>query len=115
VAKGIGKVGKSCFRFSIQSPTLNESGTMLYGDIRLFPLGEGQSARVSIQPERGFDFGAGPGKPIEREVRGGSVGLILDARGRPLDVSVDRTVSRKTVDQWVTAMGVYPEVSAATR
>ena len=38
----------------------------------------------SIEPERGFDCGAGPGKPIERQVRGGTVGLILDARGRPL-------------------------------
>src|SRR5215471_11098254 len=89
-AKGAGKAGKPCFKFAVRSAGLNESGEMLVGDIRLLPLAEGQSARVAIEPERGFDCGAGPGKPIERDVRGGTVGLILDARGRPLELPGDR-------------------------
>src|ERR1700722_19518249 len=39
-AKGTGKPGRPCFRFSIKSATLNESGQMMCGDIRLFSLGE---------------------------------------------------------------------------
>lgn len=114
-AKGTGKPGRPCFRFSIRSATLNESGQMMFGDIRLFSLGEGQTATVTIEPERGFDFGAGPGKPVERQARGGTVGLILDARGRPLTVPIEREVSRKLIERWVTAMNLYPEMTAAKR
>ena len=114
-AKGTGKPGRPCFKYSIRSETLNEAGTMTVGDIRLFPLSDGQTATVAIEPERGFDFGAGPGKPIERQARGGTVGLILDARGRPLSVPVDRAFSRKLVEQWVNAINLYPESVTQTR
>jgi len=106
-AKGPAKPGKPCFRFTIRAALLNESGQMMCGDLRLFPLGEGQTASVRIEPERGFDCGAGPGKEIEREVRGGTVGLILDARGRPLEIPKDRREGRGVVEKWVGAMGVY--------
>ncbi len=106
-AKGAPKPGKPCFKYTIRGGGLNESGQMMCGDLRLFPLGEGQTAAVKIEPEKGFDFGAGPGKEIERQARGGTVGLILDARGRPLVVSEDRQVGRKMVETWVNAMGLY--------
>ena len=105
--KGAGKPGKSCFRFSIRSESLNQSGEMMSGDLRLFPLREGETAMVSVEPERGFDCGAGSGKPIERQVRGGTVGLILDARGRPLAIPTDRGVGRKVVETWVKSMRLY--------
>ena len=114
-AKGTGKPDRPCFRYSIKSSKLNESGQMMYGDIRLFPLEEGQTATVAIEPERGFDFGAGPGKPVERQARGGAVGLILDARGRPLAVPVERDMSRKFVKKWVEALQLYPEIVAAAK
>jgi hypothetical protein len=109
-AKGTGKPAKPCFRYSIRSASLNESGQMMFGDIRLFPLGEGERATVAVEPERGFDLGAGPGKPIEREVRGGTVGLILDARGRPLSLSTDRAAGRALVEKWVTSLHMYPQL-----
>ena len=114
-AKGTGKAGRPCFRFSIRSATLNESGQMMLGEIRLFSLNDGQTATVTIEPERGFDFGTGLGKPVERQVRGGTVGLILDARGRPLTVPVERDVSRKLVGQWVSAIKLYPEIAVTAR
>jgi hypothetical protein len=107
-AAGTGKPGRPCFRFSFTSATLNESGEMRCGDLRLLPLGESETARVAIEPERGFDCGAGPGKPIEREVHGGTVGVILDARGRPLEIPADRAAGRRLVETWLTALDVYP-------
>jgi uncharacterized protein (TIGR01319 family) len=126
-AKGTGKPGQPCFRFSIQPSSasalapanpdgslgLAESGVMRCGELRLFPLAEGETATVKIEPERGFDCGTGPGKVIEREARGGTVGLILDARGRPLNVPVQREVSRKLMAQWVSALNLYPAVMTA--
>jgi hypothetical protein len=109
-AKGTGKAGKPAFRYAIRSSTLNQSGQTMVGDLRLFPLNEGDKATVAIEPEKAFDVGAGPGKPIEREVRGGAVGLILDARGRPLSLPVDRAAGRVLVETWVNALELYPQL-----
>ncbi len=80
-AKGNGKEGKPCFKYRIRGGGLDEAGVMLVGDLRRFPLPGGDHARVVIEPSRGFDVGSGSGTPVEREVRGGTVGLVLDARG----------------------------------
>jgi uncharacterized protein (TIGR01319 family) len=108
-AKGEGKSGKPCFKYTISGQTLNESGVMNYGDLKLLPLGPDQTAKVTIEPERGFDFGAGPGKRIERTVRGGTVGLILDARGRPLRLPESRAEGQATMARWCKAMEMYPD------
>jgi uncharacterized protein (TIGR01319 family) len=106
-AKGIAKPGKECFNYRISGTTLNESGTMHVGEIKLFLLGEGKTATVEAEPARHFDLGAGPGKRVEREVRGGTVGLILDARGRPLELPLDRKACREAATGWVKALNLY--------
>lgn len=108
-AAGKGKPGKPCFKFTISGQTLNESGELAYGEIRLLPLGMDERAKVVIEPARGFDFGAGPGRRIEREVRGGTVGLVLDARGRPLELPEDRDACKEIVRNWTRALDLYPE------
>jgi hypothetical protein len=111
--KGDGKIGRPCFRFTIRGEGVNESGEMAYGDIRLIPGGAGGSLRVTIEPERAFDVGEGPGKRAERDVRGGAIGIMLDARGRPLVVPGDRITGRPAVARWVKALDVYPGLPAA--
>lgn len=109
-AKGLGKPGRPCFRYTISGKTVNESGTLNFGELKLLPLGPGETARVTIEPERGFDFGAGPGKRIERTVKGGTVGLVLDARGRPLQLPEERRACQATMSKWVQAMDMYPQM-----
>jgi len=109
--RGAGKTGRPCFRFSLRTGGREASGEMSYGDLRLVPLGEAETAVVTIDPERGVDCGEGPGKRVEREARGGAVGLILDARGRPLVVPAARDTGRKVVEQWVTALDLYPDLA----
>jgi len=104
-AAGEGRVGKPCFSFRIAGASGEHAGEMAVGDLRLLPLGPGETAKARIEPARGFDCGAGPGKPIEREVRGGTVGLILDARGRPLILPHDRAACRMAVQRWAVAVG----------
>jgi hypothetical protein len=107
-ARGEGKLGKPCFKFSISGSSLNESGVMNVGDLRLLPLALDQTVTVVIEPERGFDCGAGAGKRIEKAARGGTVGLVLDARGRPLKLPEDRQEARSTMSNWVRALNLYP-------
>jgi uncharacterized protein (TIGR01319 family) len=111
--KGLGKPGKRCFSYEIKGKTLNESGEMTFGEIKLLPLAPGETAMVKVEPARGFDVGAGPKKPIEREVKGGTVGLILDARGRPLSLPEQRDACQRTIASWVEALDLYPEMEAA--
>jgi hypothetical protein len=111
--KGSGRIGRPCFRYTITTNGISQSGEMACGDIRLIALADGQTATLSVEPERGFDMGEGPGKRAEREVRGGSVGIVLDARGRPLVVPSDRTAGRPLVEQWVKALDLYPGLATA--
>jgi MutL protein len=105
--RGTGKAGQPCVEYEITAPGLTEKGTMVCGELLRYPLPLGQTARVVAKPARGFDLGNGPGQPIEREVRGGLVGLILDTRGRPLALPTDRDDCRRVMTDWVEAMGLY--------
>jgi uncharacterized protein (TIGR01319 family) len=83
--------------------------TVPFGELRLYPLGVGEKARVTIQPERRLDMGAGRGQPVEAEVEGGVVGLVVDTRGRPLETSNASTERVTLLKKWFEALEVYPE------
>ena len=83
--------------------------TVPFGELRLYPLGVGEKARVTIQPQRRLDMGAGHGQSVEAEVEGGVVGLVVDTRGRPLDVSTASTERVALLKKWFDALDVYPE------
>lgn len=77
-----------------------------YGDLEVLPLPPGQQAVLELRPRRGFDVGlGGPGKSGKRRVSGGLVGLIIDARGRPLTLSSDPEQSQAQVQQWLWDVG----------
>ncbi len=106
-ARGIAKPGTSCFSYRISGKALNETGTMRFGDLKRFSLGEGETAQAVVEPTRHFDLGGGPGKKVEREIRGGAIGLILDGRGRPLELPPDGDACRAATTRWVKALDLY--------
>jgi uncharacterized protein (TIGR01319 family) len=71
-----------------------------YGTIETLPLASNQSATVTLKPERRFDIGLGPGKGQTVTIRGGSVGLVIDARGRPLKLPSDNADRQALLQQW---------------
>ncbi len=109
--RGQGKLGRRCFRYTIETSAGDHSGEIAVGQIELFPLPADTSARVVIDPARGFDVGEGSGRRAERTVRGGTVGLILDGRGMPLQVLEDRSASAPLVRQWADALQLYPSAT----
>lgn len=85
-----------------------------YGTIRVIPLRPGQRAALTVKPAAGFRVGSGePGKPLKtqpgQEVKGGLVGLIVDARGRPLNLPADGTARRTAVRGWYAALDALAE------
>jgi len=77
-----------------------------YGDLEVLPLAPGQQAVLELRPLRHFDVGlGGPGKAGKRRVSGGLVGLIIDARGRPLRFPSDPEQRLTQMRQWLWDMG----------
>jgi len=58
-----------------------------------------------LKPERKVDVGRGPGKGRKITVQGGAVGLVVDVRGRPLQLPDDEEERRNRVRQWHWDMG----------
>ncbi|MGE3314665.1 MAG: glutamate mutase L [Planctomycetaceae bacterium] len=107
---GAGREGKPCFDYEIRSSTLNQTGSIVCGEMKCLPLGVGETAQVVVQPARGFDMGAGSGKRVEREIKGGTVGIILDGRGRPVALPENPQARRSAVAKWAKALDEYPKV-----
>ena len=104
--RGNGKLGNHAFHYSIKGNELEENGDMFIGQIKRLPLSLGATAQIVVDPARGFDVGAGAGRQLKGELKGGTVGVILDARGRPLMLPEDPISCRKSVSQWVQAMSL---------
>lgn len=76
------------------------------GTLELIPLGEGEKANVEIRAGRGVTWGkAMRGGVFKREVQGGTVGLMIDARGRPLPLSENLEKQRERMQQWMWEAG----------
>jgi hypothetical protein len=76
-----------------------------YGELEIWPLLAGQRATLEIRPNRRFDIGMGPGRGGKVEVLGGLVGLVVDARGRPLTLPSDPDQRRRTLNGWIWDVG----------
>ena len=83
--RGVGKEGEEAIKVVVNMPDNSVLEEQVdFGSMKKVPLKEGEKAEVEILPFRGGDIGRGPGKKMKVAVEGGVVGIILDARGRPL-------------------------------
>ncbi|MGB8645319.1 MAG: glutamate mutase L [Anaerolineae bacterium] len=76
------------------------------GSLELIPLGTGEKAQVEIRPARGVDLGVPLTKGVfRREIEGGIVGLVIDARGRPLPFTGTLDQQRERTQEWLWEVG----------
>lgn len=76
-----------------------------YGSLEVLPLPPGEEAVLELRPRGRIDVGLGPGRSGKRRVRGGLVGLMVDARGRPLQLPADPYTRIAQVQQWLWDVG----------
>ena len=76
-----------------------------FGGLEILPLPNGQTARLSLQPFHRADAGLGPGKSGTVTVTGGALGVVIDARGRPLQIPSDPVRRRELMKRWSYAVG----------
>ena len=76
------------------------------GSLEMLPLPMGKSARVQLQPLHRADVGMGsPGRGGKVRVMGGALGLVIDARGRPLDLPDDLGRRQELMRKWLWTLG----------
>ncbi|MDR4472981.1 MAG: glutamate mutase L [Nitrospira sp.] len=106
---GLGKDGERCADYEIALPDGRiEKGTLAFGDLKLLSLTRDQQATVTLQPSKQVDLGEGPGQSFTRTVKGGVVGLLLDGRGRPLQLPTEQAARVAMLTKWYQAVGLYP-------
>jgi hypothetical protein len=105
--KGLGRPGQTICRYRIDGRGLREEGELKFGDLVRLPFADREIASIQLHPVRGFDVGAGPGRALEAEIHGGTVGIILDGRGRPLKLPSDRISGQQRMQRWTEAIGAY--------
>lgn len=76
-----------------------------FGGLEVLPLPTGQTARLSLQPLRRADAGLGPGKSAVVPVTGGALGIVIDARGRPIQLPTDPVRRRELMKRWSYTVG----------
>lgn len=106
---GQGKDGERCTDYEVTLPDgRTDKGTLNFGDLKLFSLARDQQATVTMQPAKQVDLGKGPGQPLTRTVQGGVAGLMLDGRGRPLQLPSNQAARVAALMRWYQAVGLYP-------
>src|SRR5215831_7545445 len=78
------------------------------GTLARLSVAHGRRALLSLYPAPGVDVGLGPGQQARASepVEGGALGLIIDARGRPLDLPTVTMERMARLREWRTAIGL---------
>lgn len=105
VPQGKGQPGQKMLHVTMETDETQLEVEVEYGTIETLPLAAGKSAKVTLQPLRRVDIGFGPGKEHTITIRGGSVGLVIDARGRPLILPAEDGERQTALRQWLWDIG----------
>ncbi len=103
---GAGNNGEVCLQYEIDLPSGRQVGQLQVGQLQWMPLADGEEVEASLQPARRWDVGAGLGQALNARVRGGVVGLVLDGRGRPIQMAPDQD-RRRQISDWQQALNLY--------
>lgn len=100
------KVGQAVGQLHVRTSDGEQKQEIALGDVLCLPLKRTENATVRVEPHSNCDFGAGAGRAIEGNYKGGDVGLIIDARGQAMDALTlveQQALTRKTL----LALGAY--------
>lgn len=77
-----------------------------HGSLEVVPLASGQKATLEVRAAPGVDLGAAGHRGLfKADVEGGAVGLVIDARGRPVVLPSDPEKRRDKNQKWLWDVG----------
>ncbi len=98
--------GNPVLRVRLNTPDKNEVRIEVkQGSLEMIPLAAGQSAKLTVQPLHRAEAGFGAGRAQTIPVSGGALGVVIDARGRPLQLSNDAVRRRELLKKWLWTLG----------
>jgi uncharacterized protein (TIGR01319 family) len=111
-----GKLSEKDYGKKVASMTIKLPGgevlekEIKYGTIQRIELGEGETAEIEGNVSSPFSLTTktGSGRRFSEKVEGGVVGLVIDARGRSVDLPQDADARRKKLREWYSALNAYP-------
>ena len=80
-----------------------------FGDLIRIKVGY-EKVEATLTPMKGVNVGAGLGQQINTTIYGGQVGIIIDARGRPLKIKQSSSERISDLKKWSDALNEYPEL-----
>jgi len=108
---GVAQWGDKVLSFKVKSSVGAYEGDVRFGCLERIIVPAGVKAVLELRPTRRFDLGVGPGRGVRMEAWGGAVGVIIDARGRPLLWPAKKETRRALVRQWLRELGVWASPS----
>ncbi|CAA9259712.1 MAG: hypothetical protein AVDCRST_MAG77-2509 [uncultured Chloroflexi bacterium] len=111
---GAGREGETAVKVEVAYATRSPITVEVpFGAIEVVPLPIGERASLKLWPSRDFDIGLGRGNAAtpRAEVEGGAVGIIIDARGRPLQLPATVEKRQAKLLQWLQSTHAYPPLS----
>jgi hypothetical protein len=105
---GKARMGRKILSLHLELERTSEDvvGEVRMGQLAIVPIKQGEHAHLTLRPERGIDVGfGGPGKAGALRIAGGAVGLMIDARGRPLSLASDPGRRREMNEKWLYEIG----------
>jgi uncharacterized protein (TIGR01319 family) len=100
-------LGSPALRVKVAIEGGNETSLEVkHGALELISLPPGKPATLHLQPLNRFDVGmGGPGRGGSVRVVGGALGVVIDARGRPLRLPSDPGRRRDLLKKWLWTFG----------
>jgi hypothetical protein len=97
------KQGSPVLRIRIEYEAGHENTiTVNHGEIQKIPLPLGRRARLFIDPLQRSNVGRGPGRSLPgKRVVGGPFGVVVDARGRPVELDTNPQRRQTNHKRWL--------------
>jgi hypothetical protein len=106
--QGKARVGAKALTVRSLDPEVEIEQPVGYGELCVIPASMWRSVpeppTLELIPTHGFDLGRGRGKSMQTACRPGALGLIVDARGRPLELATGADAQREQMNEWLFTM-----------
>jgi hypothetical protein len=109
---GMPAAGSSTVRVVLERPDGRKMiEEVAFGSMVRLPLGPGERALLSLYPSATLDVGLGPGQQARASepIEGGTLGVVVDARGRPLTLPADPVERVARLTAWQRALDLRTE------
>ncbi len=110
-----GKMGEKCLDIKIEYKDGKKiEETIPFGELKLYTLGPDEEVEIEANPTRSYDLGNGKGHAVKAKLTGGVVGLVIDTRGRPLNLPKEKSARVSLLRRWAETIGAYSFSSSKT-